>query len=432
MSLINIDQLRSYADHGLNVLMEGHAGVGKSSAILESFGGRKYKYFSAPTLDPWVDLVGAPRAVHSEKHGQEVLRLIRPEWVLDNDVEIIFFDELNRAPPKVLDAVMELIQFKSINGHKFEKLQAVWAAINPADESGDYKVEELDRALRDRFQVQLRIKYAVDEQYFLKKYPQHGQIFIDWWNLLPTDLKDKISPRRLDYIADAFYKGLPLGDFAPPEAPIAKLRKALKMQPFHELMFAVTNEDEAREFLKDGNNATKLLELCNVGDKAAIEFFKRYQHVMPKELTEALGARVTMVEKGTAPALSLAELLGHIKGAKAGEVKITEIINDAEFAIFHKNGGTLMQDMKTCIRTQPAGFPILVAHLKHLFTKGTADQMAKAMYKKPATKEDKTNITNCLMALAMVDTDQKVFDKETRKRINAHMYLHKVVASKWM
>ena len=91
MALINVSRLNGYAVRGRNVLLEGHAGVGKSSAIFESFGGLKSKYFSAPTMDPWIDLVGAPRDFFSEKHQAHALMLVRPEWVLDADVEIRVF-----------------------------------------------------------------------------------------------------------------------------------------------------------------------------------------------------------------------------------------------------------------------------------------------------------------------------------------------------
>lgn len=434
MSLINIDRLRSYLDHGLNVLLEGHAGVGKSSAILEAFGTLKYKYFSAPTLDPWVDLVGAPRSAVSEKHKQEVLRLVRPEWVLDDDVEVIFFDELNRAPEKVLDAVMELIQFKSINGFRFNKLRAVWAAINPADDSGDYKVEELDRALRDRFQVQIRIPYQIDEEYFIKKYPENGKIFCAWWNTLRPEIKDKVSPRRLDYVAEAHQLGLPLNDFLPIQAPVAELRKSLRMLPFHQQMDEIVNDDEAREFLMKANNATKLLELVELKDKRAVAFFKMYQHVMPRELVEALAPRTKMVESGEEVITTFEGMLKQLHALKipataeaAKRRPAIELINNAEFALFFKNGGSLQQEMKSCIRTKPVGFNDLVRHLGSVYAAGTAAFMKEVSYR----GENRTNFLQCLLALASADTDCVIWDKKDRAKLSNHMYLHKIVPAKW-
>jgi len=53
---------------------------------------------------------------------------------------MLFFDELNRAHPKVLNAVFELVQFRSINGDKLPRLQCVIAAINPP--GAGYHVQE--------------------------------------------------------------------------------------------------------------------------------------------------------------------------------------------------------------------------------------------------------------------------------------------------
>ena len=56
----------------------------------------------------------------------------RPPLPVTSSTKIIdIFDELNRAKPKVRNAVMELIQFRSINGIKFNNLRMIWAAINP-------------------------------------------------------------------------------------------------------------------------------------------------------------------------------------------------------------------------------------------------------------------------------------------------------------
>ena len=64
-----------------NVLLIGNHGVGKTSIVMDGF----------------------------ERNG-------------------IFMDEYNRTNPKVRNALMELIQFKSINGRKFPNLKVVWAA----------------------------------------------------------------------------------------------------------------------------------------------------------------------------------------------------------------------------------------------------------------------------------------------------------------
>ena len=125
----NIDILKHAAANGFNVLLVGNHGVGKTAIVRTALDdlGLVWKYFSASSIDPWVDLVGVPK----EKDG--VLELIRPATLDFENLQVIFLDEYNRAPKKVRNACMELIQFGSINGKKFPKLQLVIAAINPDD-----------------------------------------------------------------------------------------------------------------------------------------------------------------------------------------------------------------------------------------------------------------------------------------------------------
>lgn len=62
----SIDKMVSWLNNGWNVLLKGHYGVGKTSMVEQAvveFGLQpdEWIYFSASTLDPWVDLVGVPR-----------------------------------------------------------------------------------------------------------------------------------------------------------------------------------------------------------------------------------------------------------------------------------------------------------------------------------------------------------------------------------
>ena len=141
-----------------NVLLIGNHGVGKTSIVMDGFErnglvlNESYKIFSGGTLDPWTDFIGIPKKVTNED-GEDHLEYIRPEYMNDK-LEAIFMDEYNRTNPKVRNALMELIQFKSINGRKFPNLKVVWAACNPpSDDDFNYDVEEVDEAQGDRFQI---------------------------------------------------------------------------------------------------------------------------------------------------------------------------------------------------------------------------------------------------------------------------------------
>jgi hypothetical protein len=190
------DKLSVYASKHYNVMLVGRHGIGKTTIVKELAQNLnyKFKYYSASTLDPFSDLVGIPVPDIKNKR----LDFIKPEDL--KDAEFIFFDELNRAHPKVLNAVLEIIQFKSVNGEKLNNLKMVWAAINPPGE--EYDVEDLDPALVDRFHAFIKMKPEINLTYMSKVLGKElSRALHDWWN---NDLDDKqrnlLSPRRMEYI----------------------------------------------------------------------------------------------------------------------------------------------------------------------------------------------------------------------------------------
>jgi MoxR-like ATPase len=287
MALINQSDLRRYAETGYNVLFEGKHGVGKTAIIQSTFEAMGYKwlYFSAATLDPWVDLIGVPKAKET-KRGEE-LTLVRPSFVLDDNIDAIFFDELNRAPDKVLNAVMELIQFKSINGHKLKRLKVIWAAVNPWDEENTYAVNEMDPAFKDRFQIQIPVPYKVDEDWFAAKYPETGKVFCGWWKSLDADAKNLVSPRRLDYAADAHAKQLKMTDIIPATVAIKKLKDDLASIPFMKKIEQLKTDAAIKTFLSSINNVTELLDLVREQNPVAVKFLDKHKHHVPKEIVAA-------------------------------------------------------------------------------------------------------------------------------------------------
>lgn len=213
---LNDSNIDFWIKNNLNVLLRGKHGVGKTARILEAFKRHnlKFQYFSASTMDPWVDFIGVPKEKIDE-NGNSYLDLVRPKVWQDDSVQAIFLDEFNRSSKKVRNAVMELIQFKSINGKVFKNLKFVWAAINPEDEEvNKYDVEALDPAQMDRFHVIVNVPYAPDASYFRGKYGRDtADIALGWWKeTLKDNEREMVSPRRLDYIIDIFNKG---GDIRP-------------------------------------------------------------------------------------------------------------------------------------------------------------------------------------------------------------------------
>lgn len=198
-----------FIKNGMNVLFVGRHGTGKTARILKAFQDHnlKFQYFSASTMDPWVDFIGIPK--EKTENGKTFLDLVRPKAFQDDDVEAIFLDEYNRAPKKIRNAVMELIQFKSINGKKFNNLKIVWAAINPEEDGDDkYDVEALDPAQEDRFHAKIVVPFTPDLKYFKGKYDEMtATAAVTWWKELEEKQQRTVSPRRLDYALEVYTKG---------------------------------------------------------------------------------------------------------------------------------------------------------------------------------------------------------------------------------
>lgn len=282
--MLNTKLLDFWIENNLNVLFIGEAGVGKTSIVLDSFKKHNlnWKYYSASTMDPWVDFIGVPKEVKDE-NGILSLQLVKPpEWAND-EIEAIFLDEFNRSPKKVRNAVMELIQFKSINGRKYNKLRFVWAAINPENSENPnniaYDVEPLDPAQKDRFHIHVELPYKCDDNYFSNKYGEAmSTIAMDWWKKLPTNLKYYVTPRRLDYALDIYKKDGALQYIFPKQINTKELIENLgKVSTINDLerLFQEKDENKINSFLKNANNY-HLAEEYIIKDKKYFTFFLQY------------------------------------------------------------------------------------------------------------------------------------------------------------
>lgn len=199
-----LPQLQAVVENGWNVLLSGQHGIGKTFEVMRVAEelGWKMKYYSTSTLDPYVDLVGVPVPV--EENGEHTLNMVRPKDM--DEVDIVFFDELNRADPRTLNAVFEIIQFRTINGVPLPNLKSVVAAINPVD--GEYNTEALDPALIDRFHVFYKMTPKPPLDYLRGSFdPKLAEAFCDWWNGHNNGTREYyVSPRRLEYMIDVYSK----------------------------------------------------------------------------------------------------------------------------------------------------------------------------------------------------------------------------------
>jgi hypothetical protein len=257
MREIRDEKLDFWIKNNLNVLFIGHYGTGKTTRILEAFERNhlKYKYFSASTMDPWCDFIGVPKTISDDRGPY--LDYILPRDLRDDSIEAIYMDEFNRSHKKVRNAVMELLQFKSINGRPFKKLRMIWAAINPED--GEYQVEALDPAQKDRFQVQVQIPYEPSIEFFTNKFDRkQAKAAIDWWRGLTPELQMEVSPRRLEYALQMYnLEGGSMKDVLPHACNPSKLSNILRLGPIDDRMKEIYRAKDlvaATKFMQVENN----------------------------------------------------------------------------------------------------------------------------------------------------------------------------------
>lgn len=277
-----VERLKKHFLAQSNVLLTGAHGVGKTSIIKKVFEenglvlNESWLYFSGSTLDPWVDFIGIPKEI--EYNGRKCIEIIPPKaFAEEGKIQAIFIDEFNRSPSKIRNALLELCQFKSINGRKFPNLKVVWAAINPEDEEKTYDVERLDPAQKDRFPGnQIFVPYACDIEYFKSKYGKDiATASINWWNELPENIKKQVSPRRLDYALEYMSKDIPLEDILPKDSNISKLRQDLSNGPIDKKLsnlYETQGHKEAKLFLSVENNYLSAIKLI-ANNKNYIKFF---------------------------------------------------------------------------------------------------------------------------------------------------------------
>lgn len=228
-NVLNKADLHKFIQNGQNAIISGPHGIGKTAIIKEvcEEAGLRWKYFSCANLDPFVDIIGVPRAGKLEESGNQYLEMIMPKDFAEDTIDFIFLDEFNRASEKVINAMMELIQFRQMSGKKFTNLKAIFAAVNPFDEDETYAVNRLDPAVLDRFQIHINIRQDyIDTTYFNEKYPTLAKPFISWFK--DNENYRFVSPRRLEYAINAYQSDINLDYVLPVKSNVVALKEAIK------------------------------------------------------------------------------------------------------------------------------------------------------------------------------------------------------------
>lgn len=220
LRLASEDTIKEYMKLNLNIMLIGAHGVGKTQ-ILQSAAkdlGYKMFVFNAALVDPYVDITGIPQVETLHEGDKEIkeLSMIRKRDL--DEADVIFFDEINRANPSTLNAIMNLVNEKKINNEVLPNLKCVVAASNPEEDDStgnSYTVGYLDPAQADRFDVTMSISHKANKNHFYKIFGDDKKDFVDvlvdWQNKLEpstggVDRAPYISPRRLEKLGKLYIK----------------------------------------------------------------------------------------------------------------------------------------------------------------------------------------------------------------------------------
>lgn len=136
-----------------NIMLVGRHGIGKSEILTAYYrqqGIRVVPLFLGQMADPG-DLIGLPMMTTSGSSMVNHTVFASPSWFPDdNEPIVIFLDELNRARPEILQAVMDLALNRRLARHQLPAGSRIISAINEGDE---YQLTHLDPALVSRFNV---------------------------------------------------------------------------------------------------------------------------------------------------------------------------------------------------------------------------------------------------------------------------------------
>lgn len=203
MVATKVADLKAYMALNMNILLQGLHGTGKTTMLKQAAEqlGWKMKVFNTASMDPFTDFVGVPKFITLDD-GTEALKSIRPREI--DEADVVFFDELNRADPRVTNAVLEIIQFRTVNGDPLHNLKCVVAAQNPPTD--EYDVQPLDPALVDRFDLTFDVTPTINVSYLASKFDRKIAMAIQKWYRERPANADYISPRRMEIIGNVFTK----------------------------------------------------------------------------------------------------------------------------------------------------------------------------------------------------------------------------------
>ena len=229
-------------------LFSGDAGLGKSEVCQSwvkvqkesdpAFGflDLRLAYLDSP------DLIGLTKIVEIDNK----LRTdnIVPSFWPTSGRGLILLEEPNKAHPSIMNALMQILTDRKVHNINIPDGWIIAACINP--ENGSYDVNNMDTALKNRFEI-FEVKYDRDEFLSYAKENNWDTNLVSYinsgaWNFKPAeDIGDNgfyISPRTWSKVNNAYLAGVKEDEALHLETAMASLGKAEGTQ-LHKFLFEV-------------------------------------------------------------------------------------------------------------------------------------------------------------------------------------------------
>lgn len=153
--------------------LAGKPGIGKSSIIK-----KVAKNLGLKLIDIRLSMVDESEiiGIPSISSDGKSFTYAKPEWVVEAQKQpsLIFFDELNRAKPEVIDACLQILLDKKIGMTTFNQ-DVYFASAGNLGEADGTNVQEIENAALDRLAV---IKYDLSLNQWIDQFAEE--------NVLPT------------------------------------------------------------------------------------------------------------------------------------------------------------------------------------------------------------------------------------------------------
>ena len=273
---------------GHNVYLEGAPGIGKTSRVKALLAQHDIDvaYFSVPAMSPEDMAVPFPNEDGTFLEMLIVGKLARPGR------KIVVLDEARRGDRRIQNALMELIQERTVGGMPVPGLIGTIALNNPPFIGGmrlSVGRVDLAQAARYRLSIQLDATDTKFDDYLVGKYGDQISPFIEWWKEdLDDDGRALISARCIERMLFLHMMDMPLeegkpyvaGEYVP--VPLVELEARLAERPIAKLSAIAENIDEwvarlAAGSRDDPDDLEAHLAVYNALNNAAMPHLEKYR-----------------------------------------------------------------------------------------------------------------------------------------------------------